>query len=99
MEKIVDSVNAGLDKGVRAIGAVIDDIQYGQPQEAAVGNQIVDRWVMGYTIGSSTGVYIFRLGLLVPMLETEKLIISTANQILADTRLCLLKNVKMLNDK
>jgi len=80
MEKVVEAVNAGLEKGVRAVGSVIDDIQYGQPQEAQLGPQLVDR-----------------LGLLLPMLETEKLFISSANQLLGDTRLCLLKNVKKLS--
>ena len=44
LKQTVETVNAGLDKGAKSIGAVIDDIQYGQPQEAQMGNQLVDRW-------------------------------------------------------
>ena len=43
MEKVVEAVNAGVDKGVRALGAAIDDLQYGQPQEAQLGPQLLDR--------------------------------------------------------
>ena len=43
LKQTVETVNAGLDKGAKSIGAVIDDIQYGQPQEAQMGNQLVDR--------------------------------------------------------
>jgi len=76
----VEAVNAGVDKGVRALGAAIDDLQYGQPQEAQLGPQILDR-----------------MGLFKTMLETEKHAISSANQLFADTRLYLLKNVKILH--
>eukprot|EP00092_Neocalanus_flemingeri_P009503 GFUD01010230.1.p1 GENE.GFUD01010230.1~~GFUD01010230.1.p1 ORF type:complete len:204 (-),score=86.79 GFUD01010230.1:92-703(-) len=47
LDKTVETVNAGLDKGAKAIGSVIDDFQYGQPQEAQLGNQLVDRLNQG----------------------------------------------------
>ena len=43
MERLVEAVNTSLEKGTKAIGTVIDDIQYGQPKEAQFSNQLVDR--------------------------------------------------------
>jgi len=42
MERLIETVNQGFDKGSKALGSVIDDIQYGQTSESHIGKQILE---------------------------------------------------------
>ena len=44
MERLIETVNQGFDKGSKALGSVIDDIQYGQTSESHIGKQILETY-------------------------------------------------------